>query len=75
MPYIHIDMDEFTDEELLEECRCRGINDDLMDLNTQGIDADEMRMLLTAIWEKRRLGKDFDAELDKMIYYGLGRVI
>lgn len=75
MPYIHIDMDEFTDEELLEECRSRGINDDLMDLNTHGVDADEMRMLLTAIWEKRRLGKDFNAELDKMIYYGLGRVI
>jgi len=76
MPYVHIDVDlsEFDDDELLEECSSRGLLDG-MDLNTHGVDADEMRMLLTAIWEKRRLGKDFNAELDKMIYYGLGRVI
>jgi len=76
MPYIHVDvdLDEFDDDELIYECRARGLLDG-MDLNTVGVDGDEMRMMLTAIYEKRRLGKDFDAELDKMIYYGLGRVI
>lgn len=74
MPYIHIDMDEFDDDEILEECRSRGLLDG-MDLNTVGVDGDEMRMLLTAIYEKRRLGKDFDAELNNLIYYGLGRIL
>lgn len=74
MPYVHIDMDEFDDDEILEECRSRGLLDG-MDLNTVGVDGDEMRMLLTAIYEKRRLGKDFDAELNNLIYYGLGRIL
>lgn len=75
MPYIHVDMNDFTDEELLDELRDRGIGNELLDLNTHNVDADYMRQLLTDIFEKRRLGKDFDAELDKMIYYGLGRVL
>lgn len=74
MPYVHIDMDEFDDDEILEECRSRGLLD-AMDLNTVGVDGDEMRMLLTAIYEKRRLGKDFDTELNNLIYYGLGRIL
>ena len=74
MPYVHIDMDEFDDDEILEECRSRGLLDG-MDLNTVGVDGDEMRMLLTAIYEKRRLGKDFDTELNNLIYYGMGRII
>jgi len=75
MPYIHVDMDDFTDDELLDELRDRGLGNELLDLNTHGVDSDTMRELLNSIYEKRRLGKDFAKELDDMIYYGLGRVL
>jgi hypothetical protein len=31
--------------------------------------------VLRAIYEKRRLGKDYRAELDKLIWLGLGKVL
>jgi hypothetical protein len=68
-------MDDFTDDELLDELRDRGLGNELLDLNTHGVDSDTMRELLNSIYEKRRLGKDFAKELDDMIYYGLGRVL
>jgi protein-L-isoaspartate O-methyltransferase len=30
---------------------------------------------LLAIYEKRRLGQDYQAELDKLIYTGLGKIL
>jgi UDP-glucose 4-epimerase len=46
------------------------------DYNTTGVDADEMRLLLEAIWHKRRLGNnDYQTELDRLIYGVLGKII
>jgi len=33
------------------------------------------RELLTAIWLKRRQGQDYQAELDQLIYNGLGKIV
>lgn len=67
---VDIDLSNLDDDELLEELESRGL-----DLNTTYVDGDRMREFLTTIWEKRRLGKNFDEELDQMIYHGLGKVI
>ena len=63
-------IEEIDDDDLIEEVERRGLS-----LNTHNIKADSIRALLTTVWEKRRLGKDFSVELDQIIYYGLGKVI
>lgn len=80
MPYVTVNVDadvyvedvlrEIDDDDLIEELDRRGL-----DLNTQYIDGDAMRELLEAVWFKRRLGQDYSDEVDKMIYYGLGKVL
>lgn len=63
-------LEELDDQDLLDELERRGL-----DMNTQFVDGDTMRELLTAIWLNRRLGKDFSKQLDDLIYYGLGKII
>ena len=68
---VEVDMSDFDTDELIEELESRGA-----DYNTRGVDADEMRLLLEAIWHKRRLGNhDYQQELDKLIYGVLGKII
>ena len=68
---VEVDMSEFDTDDLIEELESRGA-----DYNTKGVDADEMRILLESIWQKRRLGNhDYQAELDRLIYGVLGKVI
>lgn len=76
--YVNVDVDVdveeilrgLDDDELIDELERRG-----KDYNTQFIDGDEAREQLVKIWELRRLGKDFDKELDHFLYYILGRAI
>lgn len=80
MPYVTVNVDadvyvddvlrEIDDDDLIEELNRRGL-----DLNSQYIDNNATRELLESIWFKRRLGQDFSDEIDKMIYYGLGKVL
>lgn len=67
---VDIDLEEFDDDELIDELERRGL-----DMNTRYVSGDEMRDLLTKVWQKRREGKDYQRELDDMIWYGLGRVV
>ena len=46
-----------------------------LDYNTKGVDADEMRVLLEKIYLNRRNGKDYQSELDKLIYGVLGKIV
>jgi hypothetical protein len=70
--YVEVDdvLDELSDDELIDELKRRG-----NDYNTQFVDGDEMRMILQSLYEKRRIGKDYQSELDKLIYGILGKVI
>ena len=52
-------LDDISDTEISEYLKFR-------DMKLRP-DTDEARDLVTAIYEKRRLGKSFDAELDKLI--------
>jgi hypothetical protein len=65
-----VDLSEFDDSDLIEELENRGIG-----YNTKGVDGDEMRELLESIWLNRRRGLDYQADLDKLIYGVLGKVI
>ncbi len=76
MPYryvtaeVEVDLSDFDTDDLVEELENRGY-----DYNTQGVDGDEMREVLEQVWQKRRLGKDYQQELDRLIYGVLGKTI
>ncbi len=68
---VDVDMSDFDTDDLIEELENRG-----RDYNTRGVDADEMRLLLESIWQKRRMGNpDYQTELDRLIYGVLGKVV
>lgn len=72
MPYVYkevevdINLDDFDTEDLLEELESRG------SLPTQAGDSKE---ILETIWRKRREGRDYQQELDRLIWAVLGKVI
>ena len=78
MSYISVNTDVYIDD-ILEELDTDDLIDELkrrgQDYNTYGVDGDEMRNLLEKIWLNRRNGKDYQADLDKLIYGILGKVI
>jgi hypothetical protein len=63
-------LDEIDTDELIGELERRG-----RDYNTQGVDADAMRALLEKIWMNRRTGKDYQSELNALIYGVLGKIV
>lgn len=67
---VEVDMHEFDDDELIEEMERRGL-----DLNSKYVSGDEMRELLTKVWINRREGRDYQRELDQMIWYGIGKIV
>jgi len=62
---VEIDLEDFDTDELVEELERRGSG------TTEFGDGKE---LLTAIYEKRRLGRDYQHELDQLIWCGLGKI-
>lgn len=67
---VDVKLSDFDDDDLIEELDRRGF-----DLNTKFVDGETLRDYLTTLYNKRRLGQDYQAELDKLIYYGLGRIV
>jgi hypothetical protein len=63
-------LEELDTDELIGELERRG-----RDYNTQGVDADAMRALLEKIWMNRRTGKDYQVELNALIYGVLGKIV
>jgi hypothetical protein len=63
---VDVDLSEFDTEDLIEELESRGAG-----VTEYGDGKD----VLLAIYEKRRLGKDYQAELEQLLWLGLGRVI
>lgn len=64
MAYVEIDLDNFGDDELIDALKERGV------VGFDGMGA----VLLNTIYEKRRVGKEYQAELDELIYKILGRI-
>jgi hypothetical protein len=64
---IDVELDDFDDDDLIEELERRGRGFEVP--GTAPTD------LLRTIYEKRRMGKDYQTELDELIYVGLGKVL
>jgi hypothetical protein len=63
---VDVDLDDFDTDELVEELERRG---------SGTIDYGDGKDVLMSIYEKRRLGKDYQADLDQLIWLGLGKVL
>lgn len=63
---VDVDLDQFDTDDLIEELESRG---------TGVTDYSNGKEVLQSIYEKRRLGQDYQQELDQLIWLGLGRVV
>ena len=63
---VDVDLSDFDTEDLIDELESRGAGTG---------EFGEGKELLQVIYEKRRLGKDYQTELDQLIWLGLGRVL
>ena len=65
--YVDVDLDDFDTEDLVEELEKRGMG--------MEVSSETGTELITAIYLKRRLGQDYQRELDDLIYLGIGRIV
>lgn len=63
---VDVDLGDFDTEDLLEELESRG------SLPTQAGDSAD---ILREIYEKRRLGQDYQQALDRLIWASLGKLV
>jgi hypothetical protein len=63
---VDVDLSDFDTEDLIDELESRGAGTG---------EFGDGKELLQAIYEKRRLGKDYQTELDQLIWLGLGRIV
>lgn len=64
---IDVDLEDFDTDELVEELERRG--------RSASESESDVTEILTAIWHKRRLGQEYEQELDNLIYQALGRIV
>lgn len=67
MPYVEYDLSDFTDRELIDEIASRDIDEFPI--------PKELTEELTSIYELRRLGKDYDHLVEKLIRKYIGKVL
>jgi hypothetical protein len=67
MAYIEIDVDltDFSDDDIRDEAIARELFSSDCGIN----------QLITELYQKRRLGKDYQSELDKIIYEAIGKIV
>lgn len=63
-----VELNDFSDEDLIDELDRRGLGADTVGDTTS-------TELIKEIYAKRRLGKDFSAELDELIYNVVGKIV
>ena len=63
---VDVDLSDFDTDDLIEELESRGSG-----VTNYGDGKD----ILNAIYEKRRLGRDYQTELEQLIYLGLGKIV
>jgi hypothetical protein len=64
---VDVDLDEFNDDDIINYLENRGY----MVINNQ----DERVELIESIYLKRRLGQDYQTDLDTLIYNNIGRIV
>ena len=63
---VDVNLGDFETDDLIEELESRG---------SGVMDYGDGKEVLNAIYEKRRLGRDYQTELDQLIWLGLGKFI
>jgi hypothetical protein len=63
---VDVDLGDFDTDDLIEELESRGAG---------ATDYGDGKEILMSIYEKRRLGQDYQTELDQLIWLGIGRVL
>jgi hypothetical protein len=63
---VDVNLSDFETDDLIEELESRG---------SGTVDYGDGKEVLESIHEKRRLGKDYQTELDQLIWLGLGKFI
>jgi len=63
---VDVNLRDFETDDLIEELESRG---------SGVMDYGDGKEVLNAIYEKRRLGQDYQTELDQLIWLGLGKFI
>jgi len=63
---VDVDLSDFETDDLIEELESRGAD---------ATDYGDGKEILLSIYEKRRLGKDYQTELEQLIWLGLGKFI
>jgi len=64
---VDVELEDFDTDDLIEELEKRGKG-----LEVASHTGTE---LITAIYQKRRLGQDYQRELDELIYVGIGKIV
>jgi len=63
---VDVDLGDFDTDDLIEELESRG----------SGVtDYGDGKEILESIYQKRRIGQDYQTELEQLIWLGLGRVV
>jgi hypothetical protein len=63
---VDVDLSDFETDDLIEELESRG---------SAVMDYGDGKEILEAIWLKRRQGRDYQTELEQLIWLGLGKII
>jgi hypothetical protein len=63
---VDVDLSDFETDDLIEELESRGAGTG---------EFGDGKDILMAIYEKRRLGQDYQTELEQLIWLGLGKVL
>jgi hypothetical protein len=63
---VDVDLSEFDTDDLIEELESRGAGT---------TDYGDGKEILQVIYEKRRMNKDYQQELDQLIWLGTGRIV
>jgi hypothetical protein len=63
---VDVNLSDFDTDDLIEELESRG---------SGALDYGDGKEVLEAIYLKRRLGQDYQQELDQLIWLGLGKFI
>ena len=63
---VDVDLGDFDTDDLIEELESRG---------SGSAEYGDGKDMLRTIYEKRRIGQDYQLELDQLIYAGLGKII
>jgi len=63
---VDVDLSDFDTDDLIEELELRG---------SGVMDYGDGKEVLQSIYEKRRLGQDYQPELDQLIWNSLGKIV